>query len=95
MLLASASEGREKRKYAKVQTPDSNRKRRLPKSHFEQVHRVSEFGGLNLVKTPSFDNFAEVTYALFATICLQPAHGKKCSEIHFARYVSGFAPILA
>jgi hypothetical protein len=22
------------------------------KSHFERVHRVSEFGGLNLVKTP-------------------------------------------
>jgi hypothetical protein len=27
------------------------------KSHFEQVHRVSEFGGLNLVKTPFIVRF--------------------------------------
>jgi hypothetical protein len=27
------------------------------KSHFEQVHRVSEFGGLNLVKIPFFVHF--------------------------------------
>jgi hypothetical protein len=29
------------------------------KSSFEQVHRVSEFGGLNLVKTPFSGNVAK------------------------------------
>ena len=36
------------------------------KSGFEQVHRVSEFGGLNLVKIPFSGNVCLETILLFA-----------------------------
>jgi hypothetical protein len=58
------------------------------KSHFEQVHRVSEFGGLNLVKTPFFIRVVAARAGTIWILRTQPAsvvNGPFAISIHSVR----------